>query len=288
MPLTPLTLTRIDPALPLLWRDGSTLQIGVDQGVRVDAEAGWVEPLLSRMCGGFRRSSFDVLAHAAGAPRGEARALLRRLEPVLRDDPPPAQPAWIEGIGIRDGRAEARLRDVLDDEGVRVVDRDHANAVGIILVRGTTAAVLLAPYLRDDIAHLPIAVEHGRLTVGPLVVPGETPCLSCRDAGDVRRDPAWPLLHAQLIGRGPERIRAGVVAEAGVLAAALLRRAPRGDGREVRVRPDGSHAWRTVTFHEECRCRAPWSRSLPGNGTEPALRDPRSATRTGTAFARPA
>jgi hypothetical protein len=68
---------------PLLWRDEHTLQLGDDGGLRIDAEDPWVEPLLSRLRSGFRRGSFDVIAHAAGAPREAARTLLARLDDVL-------------------------------------------------------------------------------------------------------------------------------------------------------------------------------------------------------------
>ncbi|NKF33960.1 hypothetical protein HER21_46885, partial [Pseudomonas sp. BGM005] len=75
-PLTPKVLTRIDPEVPLLWRDGETLQIGIEGTLRIPASAPWVELLVGRMATGFRRGAFDVVAHSVGAPRREARLLL--------------------------------------------------------------------------------------------------------------------------------------------------------------------------------------------------------------------
>ena len=120
-PLTPTTLTRIDPAHPLLWRDVDTIQFGLDVHRRPEEQRGatrplqvaltepWIEPLLQAMRTGFRRSAFDVIAHGVGAPREAARELLRRLEPVLVTDLPPFAPVWIESIGIDDSRVEARV-----------------------------------------------------------------------------------------------------------------------------------------------------------------------------------
>lgn len=92
-PLTPRILTRLDPDVPLLWRDGETLQIGLEGTLRIAASAPWVELLVGRMAAGFRRGAFDVVAHSVGAPRAEARMLLTRLEPLLVDDAPPPRSA---------------------------------------------------------------------------------------------------------------------------------------------------------------------------------------------------
>lgn len=280
MPLTPPTLTRLDPGAPLLWRDGRTLQLGTDGSLQISVDAPWVEVLLSRLRSGFRRASFDVIAHGAGAPREEARLLLARIEHLLVDDPAGMPPAWVEAIGITDGRSAYRTREALADEGVMLVDRSVRGAVGVILVQGCAAALQFARYLREDIPHLPIAFEPGHVTVGPLVIPGHTPCLSCRDAEDTDRDPAWPLLHAQLIDRAAGPLRAAQVAEGALLAARLLALGDAG-GRIVRISADGSRAWRAVTFHEGCRCREPSSPSRPGISTEPALLAlPTSTTRS--------
>ncbi|MCL2780656.1 MAG: TOMM precursor leader peptide-binding protein [Actinomycetia bacterium] len=47
-------------------------------------------------------------------------------------------------------------------------------------------------------AHLVVQADGDRAVVGPLVVPGSTSCLHCADLHRQDRDPAWPLLAAQL------------------------------------------------------------------------------------------
>lgn len=288
MPLTPPILTRLDPGAPLLWRDEHTLQLGDESGPRIEADDAWVERLLSRLRFGFRRGSFDVIAHSVGAPREAARTLLLRVEPMLIDDPAPTRPAWVESIGITDGRSEYRMRESLADEGIALVEHGRDPAVAVVLVRGAAAALQFARYLREDIPHLPVSFEPGRVTIGPLVLPGESACLACRDAQETDVDPAWPLLHTQLIGRDPGPIRAAPVAEAGRLAALLLADDGAPGGRVVRVNADGSRAWRSVSFHGECRCRGPWSPSRRGTATETAPPAPQISTTTARAFARPA
>lgn len=287
-PLTPPVLTRLDPRYPVLWRDERTVQFGLDDRVRVHVDADWVEPLLGRLRSGIRRGSFDVVAHGVGAPRQAARRLFELLRPVLVDDMPPAPPVWLEGVNIADGRALERLRDALADEGVCAGERTDTDAVGVIVVEGAAAALQFAAYLRDDVAHLPVAFERDAATIGPLVIPGETPCLSCRDAHESARDPAWPMLHAQLIGRPSGRIAATRVAGAAELVTRILRTPTPAAGLMVRVSPDGRRSWRSVRHHADCPCLEPLSRSRRESETPVALPVRRIATTTPPAFARPA
>ncbi|TQL86697.1 hypothetical protein FB560_2361 [Microbacterium saperdae] len=283
-PLSSPTLTRLDPEVPLLWRDDSTLQFGEAGDVRVTVTAAWVELLLGRMRSGFRRSAFDVVAHGVGAPRREARMLLAQLDSFLVDDAPPPRAAWVETLNITDGRAAHRMREALTDEGIASGNRSSPDDVAVVLVQGSAAAVQFARYLRDDTPHLPVAFERGAVTVGPLIRPGSSPCLACRDGHERDRDDAWPRLHAQLIDRDAGPLRAAMVAEAAALVAALLR-VDADAGAVVRLSADGSRAWRAVTFHAECRCRALSCPSQPGSGTEPVLLVPRTATSSEPGFA---
>lgn len=288
-PLTSKLVTRLDPSRPMLWRDVDTVQFGLDDGMRLTVTEPWTERLLQALRNGFRPHTFDVIAHGVGAPREAARELLARLQPILRTDPPPPPRVWIESVNIADSRVGARLQIALQEEGILTVDRADADAVGIALVHGAVAARQMACYLRADIAHLPVAFEPGHTAIGPLVRPGTTPCLSCRDASGRDMDPAWPMMHAQLVGATRSPITLARVAEAAHLVRAVLDQPETEKGsRHVRINPDGHRDWRSVTFHEECRCREQSFRSPPGSATVDALHAPPLETTTPPAFARPA
>lgn len=280
-------LTRIDPAYPLLWRDVDTVQFGLEARVVVPLSAPWVEPLLQAMRNGFRRASFDVLAHGLGAPRDAARALLQTLEPILRPDHVPLPPIWVESLNLGDSRVQTRTEHALVDEGFATVPRGTRDSVGIVLVHGAASAHQLAAYLREDLTHLPVAFEPGGTTIGPMVVPGLTPCLSCRDAHERDRDAAWPSMHAQLIGATAVAITPVRTIEAAALVARLLGEV---DGakltKSVRISGDGRRLWSEVKFHADCQCRAQTSRSPRGTakGDDPPAQ--KSATTTAPAFLR--
>ena len=172
------------------------------------------------------------------------------------------------------------MLDALAGLGVAEGAREDPRAVGIVLVHGAVAAGHTSGYLRADAAHLPVSFEVGGISIGPLVIPGETPCLACRDSHDRDRDPAWPMLHCQLVGRTDARIPHALVAE----AAGGVERLLRAEGGErsvvVRLNADGSRQRSAVTFHAECRCREQSFRS-PRESVKPsAVRDPLPATRT--------
>jgi bacteriocin biosynthesis cyclodehydratase domain-containing protein len=48
--------------------------------------------------------------------------------------------------------------------------------------------------------HLPVVIRETTAVIGPFVLPGQTPCLRCVELTRGDRDPAWPVLAAQLIG----------------------------------------------------------------------------------------
>jgi bacteriocin biosynthesis cyclodehydratase domain-containing protein len=65
--------------------------------------------------------------------------------------------------------------------------------------------------------HLPVVVRETTAMIGPLVLPGRTPCLRCVELTRGDRDPVWPVLAAQLIG-GPRSIEPGDVVLASAAA----------------------------------------------------------------------
>ena len=112
----------------------------------------------------------------------------------------------------------------------------------------------------DGRAHLPVAALDGTGTVGPLVVPGATPCLRCDDLVRADADDAWARVAAELVGRRdpvPVALAAATAALAvGEVLAVLDDGAPASRGAVVTLAPDGARRVRPVRRHPDCGCRA--------------------------------
>ncbi len=90
----------------------------------------------------------------------------------------------------------------------------------LAVLAGSYPPELPGTLVTGRVAHLTAAASEAIGVVGPLVVPGQTACLSCVDMARTDRDPAWPLILAQVSGR-----TAHPPACAAVLAAAVAAQA---------------------------------------------------------------
>lgn len=73
----------------------------------------------------------------------------------------------------------------------------------VLAPRDAAAPQIGDQLLRDGTPHLFVGVRETTAVVGPLVVPGESACLRCLDLRRADRDPAWPLIAAQLAAAPP-------------------------------------------------------------------------------------
>jgi len=132
----------------------------------------------------------------------------------------------------------------------------------VILSSGEPDRAALADAVRCRVSHLVVVLDGDSVRIGPLVVPGRTPCISCTDLHRATWDPGWPALVPQFGRAVPNDVPVLVqhVAATEVAAACLEfadgspheRRHPgriRTVGADRRVRVDGHAA-----FHPRCAC----------------------------------
>jgi bacteriocin biosynthesis cyclodehydratase domain-containing protein len=110
--------------------------------------------------------------------------------------------------------------------------------------------------------HLLACVRETTGVVGPLVLPGRTPCLRCLALARGERDPQWPALSAQLVGdpvtEPCDVVLASLVASvAGLQALALI------DGDDAPATVGGVLEYdavrgalrrRSISVHPACGC----------------------------------
>jgi hypothetical protein len=142
--------------------------------------------------------------------------------------------------------------------------------------------------LRTGAPHLYTGVVEGTGFVGPLVLPGVTPCAECLMRSRTEREPGWPLIVAQWRTGGRRRLGVGAcdaalaTAVAGITASYALSLLD-GDGgpaagfRTRLVLPHLLPETERFAPHDSCSCGA----ATATGGPPPSARVPAQATMAG-------
>lgn len=270
---------RLDPRRCILWRDPTTLQIGMDPALAVlEGVDGAELRLVDALAVGITRERLEGLAGHLGVPRELVGRMLTRLAPAL--EPAPQNPASAEPIAVvGHGLGAERVAAVLAESGHPVA----LMAPGTPLARRTRVGVLVsthvidplehARWLRRDRPHLPVVFGEVAVTVGPVVIPGETACLRCVEQWRASEDPARTVLATQLWGRPAAAETATTALAAGLAVRGMLRTGPAGASLCIDALT-GATASAEWSPHPACGCRELSSRAAPaarrGTGSAPA------------------
>jgi hypothetical protein len=69
----------------------------------------------------------------------------------------------------------------------------------VLVEHGAADATAADQLISADVPHLSVVVREDDVLVGPLVTPGDGPCLRCLDLHRLDRDPAWPSTLQQVL-----------------------------------------------------------------------------------------
>ncbi|WP_144710762.1 hypothetical protein [Curtobacterium pusillum] len=266
---------RIDPTLEFVWRDPTTVQLGVDPPrAVVPVPTTGEERFLCALRRETGRDALAGLAAASGCAPGIAARVLGAASPAVVDLlPEPLERVEVHGTGaLPDAVAE-----MLSGEGVTVarttavrggpvVLPEQDPRLAVVVAEHVVDPALRAAWTRRAVPHLPVVVGDGRVRLGPFVVPGAGPCLQCVEYAHVDDDDSWPAIAAQVWGRpaaplSPYRTAAIAAATTRMLLERLplVTQRPRAE-QLLFERDDLSVSLLPVSFHPRCACRA-----LPGN-----------------------
>lgn len=286
-------MLRLDPAHPAVWRSADSLQFGVDGVVVITRPERWQQRLIHELEHGIPDDAYDAVAAMAGASPLQGRGLLRLLRPAMATERAPRALVKVqtpEGypVEMRDAVAGA-----IEDAGWTaqcttwfgaVDETPQGDGPVVIVADHFIEPRRAAPLVARDRTHLPLVFTAGRAEIGPLIVPGSTPCLACIAAHRCDADPAWPHIAAQLIGRSAPAIDRATAVEAGIAAARMLSGGERPVAHSLILHDDSlRRTWRAHRPHEDCRCR-----SLARSGTPDARAGLHREPTTARAYARPA
>ena len=134
----------------------------------------------------------------------------------------------------------------------------------LAIVAGGYPAELPGELTASGTVHLAVGASEAIGVVGPLVIPGRSACLGCLELARRDRDPAWPLILAQVTGRTASPAACGATLVAAVAAQAagqalsfidLARPADAvTNGTLELVLPGWQWRRRSWTRHPRCRC----------------------------------
>lgn len=252
---------KLDPRWPLVWRNPFSVQLGIDPPlVRLDDLTDVEERMLSALAVGVTLPGLALICRGDTAQRDW---LLKRLAPVLLVDETPAPLPLVAVSGS--GPLVDELTRVLANSGVRVVVAEHASDLeqsspdlAVLVGDFVLAPASHSVWLRRDIPHVPVVSSDTGVTIGPVIEPGDGPCLLCVELHRRDEDAAWPAVATQLLGRRTTTPTLVSVETAATLTRLVLGRLHFGPTASLSVRIDAATGERTTTSwtqHPECGCR---------------------------------
>lgn len=278
-------MLRIDPAARPVWRTPDRLQLGLDPVlVDLDPVPDGADAVIHALTLGVDRRRLEALADASGL--ADLDGLLDRLRPALLPEPA-AEPAPL--LVAIDGPPdlETTLRPWLPPAGAGRPDVVLVAAHHVIPPDATVR------WLAEDLPHVGLVFGDQAAVLGPLVIPGRTPCLRCADEHRLE-DPTWEAVAVQLLRRRTSRTatslrtRLAAAAALGDVLESLRAGEPTGlEGSALRIGADGAVSRLPRPWHAACWCRGP-SPAPRGSVTLDAPRDAAPATGPTTAGGGPA
>lgn len=227
----PQQATQIDPDLPIVWEDPTTLRVGFDRArARLRAPSPAAQRVVAKLIAG---ASSEELA---AGPTGVTAAVLAALEPALvqrtpqpgpAHEPPPRRACDVglrrapllpapqrppldqpplRSVRVRigdDGRELPWLRAALTANQACSFVRGRAPELAIEVLRFLEPLGRTRRWLGAGIPHLVIRFTDDAARIGPLVAADGSPCHGCETLAVTDRDPALPAIAAQLYGGVP-------------------------------------------------------------------------------------
>jgi bacteriocin biosynthesis cyclodehydratase domain-containing protein len=216
---------KLDGRYATVWRDPFSLQIGVDPARVVLREVTTAEErMIAALGSGVSRSGLEMIAGSSGASEQEVSSLLRKLKVLLLPEPTKHPDARVSIVGS--GQTVDRIATTLALADVSVTvsataveeDSDLGIAVGHYVLDPDSYGF----WLRRDLPHVPVVFGDDSVQIGPLVEPGNSPCLYCLEHYRRDADASWAAIASQLWGRRASSETALVSAEVAARVARLV------------------------------------------------------------------
>ena len=228
-------ILRLDPSRPFVWRSPTSAQFGIDHpSVVLPRVTGADERMLGALRIGVPRPGVSMIGRQWGATEPDVRRLLHALEPVLQHEPPNEGPHTDEphtgtlalaGTGpTAQAVATTLSRCGFDVHRAEQEDpgRKLRPGIAVLVAHYVVDPGLRGYWLRDDVPHLPVVFGDTEVHIGPMIEPGNGPCLYCLERQRADADAAWPAIASQLLGTRSPAETPLICAEVAALVARIV------------------------------------------------------------------
>lgn len=246
---------RIDPSIPVVWRDSETVQFGLDP---VYAHVGPLDITGARGIAELvRGTSLNRLAAIVGG-ESAARSLMDSCGEVFHR-PARATLPRLAVIGATP-TADVIARTWAGATRSTVVAESSADLDGteldfvLLVSHFVVSPIDIQPWLGRDITHCAIVFGESSVRIGPVVVPGSSACIRCVELAHIDSDPSWSAVAPQMWRKSAAADSTDLAIHA---AAESLGMYPMGGGYSVRI--DGRTFSRAVSphaIHPRCGCQS--------------------------------
>ncbi len=258
-------ILRLDPRIPIVWRDPTSMQFGIDPARVVLHDVSTAsERMIAALTTGVSRSGLSMIGRSAGADDREIDGLVAAIQPALapRHDASAAHSVAVVGTGVTVERIAKALSDAaLTVHVSATTETARESDLGIVIASYVLDPVAYGFWLRRDTPHLPVVFSDTGVRVGPFIEPGRGPCLYCLDRYRTEADPAWPAIASQLWQRRSPAETPLVSAEVSAIVVRLaVRRFTEGASAATSIHLDGATGAISrfaASPHPECGCIKP-------------------------------
>ena len=216
---------KLDGRFAMVWRDPFSLQVGVDPARVVLRDVSTAdERMIAALGSGVSRSGLEMIAGSSGASEREVSSLLRELKSLLLPEPTEQRPARVSIVGS--GQTVERIASTIALANISVTvgatATDEDSDLGIAVGHYVLDPESYGFWLRRDLPHLPVVFGDDSVQIGPLVEPGNSPCLYCLEHYRRDADASWSAIASQLWGRRASSETALVSAEVAARVARMV------------------------------------------------------------------
>jgi len=256
---------QLNPQIQTVWVSPTELRFGIDERLAsLENPPPRVERLIDALRTGMPATHLPHIAKAFGVSAKERDDLLTALEPVLLRGPAQSAQESRAVHLVLDGSPDltSPLTPMLTDAGF-TLHSDNATDVAIVLSHFATPLTRARTWATRGTPHLEVVFSELQVRIGPFAGLDSNACVLCAQLHLADREPSWPAMASQCLGRRAATAEAGFIAiTAGVILSVLSDWRRDGlalTGTQIVIERDRERgfALRTESLspHERCDCQ---------------------------------